>query len=1297
MIIAAVLLAMLFAGVGWLAGSERGTQAVFSMVRHWSGNALQVSGVHGRLAGPLQLDEISLDRKDQRLTFRNVQFDWRPSELFQRRLHVSLLRIGHLAINSKMQQKTPPLTLPATLALPVTLQIDRVQVDGGSLGWGPLNMIDLGALAFNLDFDGRRYRLGLERMEMQSATAANRVSGHFSGEATLSATRPYALRARLSSGGTTRLKDRAIGASGHINIDGTLAELAASIDLAVDQAQAKGRIALRPFSAQPLGNADLTVQALDLSTLATALPRTAIDLRLTALEDGSGELSATNAAAGVVDEARLPLADLQLAFKQSSGQFFFERIAATLGTARQPAGKVTGNAHFANGALTLKLMTRALDLQRVDHRLRATRLAGTADIAHVAGRQELTLALTEPWQKNTLALSAHAVLADAGVTVDRAELRAGEARVTASGHVELSGRQSFAAEGRVSRFRLQDIGNFAQLPRLDLNGSFSLRGTRAPKLEADLAFQIIDSSVAGNPLHGDGRAQLRGERITIPKLLLVAGDNRLSMQGELAQRDSSLTFSLGAPRLDQLGPGFGGALQANGTARGSLKAPQLSAVWQADRVRLPGSVQIEAMQGKAEFNINPGQPFFISGATVDASAHMLKSGGRELAALTARIRYAPQPDAPLALELHAQGVSSEELRANRIDITASGTTARHTLDAAMTETGQNWSLRASGGLRDLARAAQWQGSMDRLDASGTFSAHLAAPAPFSVSQQRVQLEQFHIDSSSGTMVVEHFLRDARAIVTRGRVDRLLLASLLKFAGPSPALSTDLQLAGEWDVSIADTVSGRIKLRRQQGDIVMRGSASVALGLRALEASATASNGRLNVQLVGDGQRLGHIDANLNTSLSSSARRFSIAPDAPISGVAHVDIPTIGWAAPLMSASLITEGRLQSNISIAGSFAAPRLAGQVNGSGLRLFFTDLGVDLRQGMLESEFTGAGLVIRSLRFQNADGQLLASGSANFAAGKPAAQLSLSAERFPVMNRSDRKLTVSGASQIVLAEGRAKVSGSFKVNSGFFDIGREGMPQLSPDVVIVGQTKKQAAQIAAAIDVSIDLGEDVVLRGRGLDAVLAGQVRLLSAPGEPLQAQGTVRVAKGTYTVYGRALAIEQGLLRFTGPLHNPALDILAMRRGQQVEAGVAVRGTVLAPRVMLVSEPSVPDAEKLSWLVLGRGLSAAGDADLGALQSAAAALLSESAASGVQSQLATAFGLDTLSVSTSQDNLQQRILTLGKQISSRLYVSYQQGLATATSALLIRYTLTPRLTLEAEAGTRSVLSLFYNISFD
>jgi translocation and assembly module TamB len=340
---------------------------------------------------------------------------------------------------------------------------------------------------------------------------------------------------------------------------------------------------------------------------------------------------------------------------------------------------------------------------------------------------------------------------------------------------------------------------------------------------------------------------------------------------------------------------------------------------------------------------------------------------------------------------------------------------------------------------------------------------------------------------------------------------------------------------------------------------------------------------------------------------------------------------------------------------------------------------------------------LLVRELAFGSPEGKLTVSGPIEFGDGIDA-RLALRADRFAVLNRPDRRLVLSGASSIGWRENRAEVQGNFTVDSGLFDIGSANRPQLSDDVVIVGRDEATEARKATAmLDLTIALGNGVALNGRGLDAVLGGKLRLTAKPGEAPQANGTLQIVKGSYSAYGRELNIEQGLLRFTGPLDNPALDMLAMRRKQEVAAGVSVRGTVLAPRVTLVSDPVVPDAEKLSWLVLGRSLDTAGESDVVSLQSAASALLSKGAISGVQSRLASAFGLDTLSVGDRNDSLQERVVTLGKQVSSRLYLGYQRGLESAGNVVQLRYQLSPKLSVEAETGARSALSLFYNIAFD
>lgn len=1303
------LLLLLAAGATWLLGSESGARWALLTAATLTKGGLQVEGVHGRLLGPLRIERLGYVGVNDSVTLRELQLDWEPAALWHGLVHVRSLRAGHLDVVSKIRQTKEAPRLPDSIALPLRLQVDQVQLAGGQIGWGPVNLVKLAAFAFNLDFDGARYRLGLDRFAAQSRLDSGAFSGKVSGQATLSAVKPYPLQATLTSGGEALIEARSIGADGKLTLGGSLAELAATLDLAIDQTRVKGDAVLRPFSPQVLGKAQLRAQALDLSAIKAGLPKTALDIELNALDNGSGELQVRNPGAGLASEARIPVHALDVRFRQQDEQFIFERIEAGLGSARQPAGNVAGSGRYASGALTLTLQTAALDLRRLDGRIRATHLAGQVDLRHADGKQEVSVALSEAVDKNKLTLAAHAQIADNSIAIDRAELRLGGSVLNASGQVELTGKQGFAAQGTLRRFRPQDLGQFAQLPALELNGDFSVKGARAPQLEADIAFQIKDSILAGHALAGEGQAQLRADSLIVPKLALNAGANQLTMQGTLAQGDAQLGFALNAPALGQLGPGFGGSATLAGTIKGSLQQPRIVAEWKATQVRAPGTVAIASSQGKADVALDRSRPFFLSTATLDAVARGVNVKGQKVDGLTAQIQFSPQPEAPLNVSVTAEGIDSGQMRADSFILSVKGSGAQHAISATLTEPKQNWKLGASGSLSDLALAPRWQGTIHGFDASGRFGARLTAPATLLVTQHSVQLDQFRLDASNAAIVVEQFKRDASGIATRGRFSHLQVSELLRYLDPVPPISADLKLGGEWNLQIAEAVNGSLSVQRESGDIVMRGNAPVTLGLRTLSASVTASKGTLALQLLADGRQLGHIEVNGATSFGTTSH-FAIASDAPLSGSARLDIPTLGWIAPLLSPTLLLEGRLQSDVSLSGTFGKPRFAGQLAGDGLRVFLTDQGVDLKQGVLRADLQGDQLQLQSLAFTSG-GKLTVSGPVSLSGDQFALQLALKAERFTVFDRSDRKLVVSGASEIGWREGRAKAAGNFEVNSGFFDIGRADAPQLSDDVVIIGRAKKAPATTAIALDIGITLGDDVVVRGRGLDARLAGQIRLQNGGAEPLRAQGTLRVAKGSFSAYGRELAIEQGLLRFSGPLNNPALDIRAMRRGQEVEAGVAVRGTVLSPRITLVSEPSVTEAEKLSWLVLGRGLSATGEGDMGALQAAASALLTEGAAAGVQSQLASAFGLDSFSIGSASSanagngssttangsSLQQRIVTLGKQVSSRLYVSFQQGLDGATSVLLLRYTLSPRLSVEAEAGTRGAVSLFYNFAFD
>ncbi|QAU35457.1 translocation/assembly module TamB domain-containing protein [Janthinobacterium sp. 17J80-10] len=1285
----------------WLLATTAGARTALSALAQLSGGALQVGAVEGQLAGPLRIEKLTVQGTGLATELHDVRLDWRPQALLQGQLHIAALRIDAIRLRQRIGQPPQPARLPATLALPLRLRIDTLHVNGGTLAWGALDIIELGAFTLRLDYDGDRYRLGLEQLSANTGKGAvaadpsppGGFGGSLRGQVELGDATPYPIKGKFDASLNTRLGQQNLSGNGNITLDGSLAQLQTRTALALGTSRLTGRAALQPFSELPLGDVEIHAQALDLAAFGTGLPRTRIDGKLLATAQG-GTLALSNADAGTYDAGLLPLAALSTRFRQNTEGFRFDAISASLGNAAAPGGTIQGSGTLAKGALDLMLTTSALDLRRLDRRLLATRLEGSAGVRHVAGRQELTLELSEPRQSHRLALSAHATLANDALALERAELRLGDGKLRAAGHLQLAKSREFSASGTANRVRLQDLGQFAGVPELFLTGEFSLTGALAPQLTADLAFRITDSRLAGQPLQGEGRARLRAESLEIPRFALTAGANRLDVAGQLQRESGQLTFALAAPKLEQLGAGFAGTVQANGTARGSFARPRIAAEWQASKLRLPKLLQVNDARGSGEFDLDRTATWLLGSARLEASAEGVRYSTMQLESISASLRFAPSANAPLALQVRAKKLAASGYRADSLNLDASGTTGSHTLAATLAQAQQQWRLQASGAFQ--AKLPRWQGSIEQLEGSGSLKARLAAAAPLDISRESLDLRQFRLEADGALLAIEQFRRDQAGIQTRGRFEHLPLVTLLPYLQPPPQFSTDLLFAGAWDMSLAGLPHGTVSLRRESGDLATLGMAPVKLGLARLEASARASNGRLQLQLNADGANLGSIAVDAGVAMNG-AGSFGISPQSALSGSARLAIPSLRWIGPMVAPTAVAEGNLEGEVQLAGTVGTPRLAGVVSGQRLRLSLPDLGVDLQGGSLDASFQDTRLLVQNLAFAHGGGTMTIAGPIDLAGAEPDVQLTIRAVRYPLLARSDRKLAVSGDGAVSLREGSLQVTGGFNADSGLIDIGQADKPALSDDVVIVGQSKKRAVT-PLALDVVIGLGEGITVRGRGIDAVLVGQVQFRNAAGELLRAQGAMRVLRGKVSAYGRELDIEKGFLYFNGNPGNPGLDILAMRRGQQVEAGVAVLGTALAPRIVLVSDPPVAEAEKLSWLVLGRGLDATtGGGDLAALQNAAGALLSQGAAAGVQAGLAGAFGLDQLSLGTSSDGLQQRIITIGKQVSSRLHIGIERGLETASSVLLLRYTISRKLSLEIDTGTRTAFTLFYNFAFD
>lgn len=534
-----------------------------------------------------------------------------------------------------------------------------------------------------------------------------------------------------------------------------------------------------------------------------------------------------------------------------------------------------------------------------------------------------------------------------------------------------------------------------------------------------------------------------------------------------------------------------------------------------------------------------------------------------------------------------------------------------------------------------------------------------------------------------------------------------------------------------------------------------GSSSAA-GVRQAELSVEAEGDALRARLVWASARAGEVDATASTrlTLASTLAATTLAPDAPLAGTLRARLPDVGVWSALAPPGWRVRGTLDANATLSGTRAAPRWAGTLGADELAVRSILDGVDLQGGRLRAALNGNQLDITEFRLRGGtgskaripgysgnrtsapqDGGTLsgtgrvswaAAGSDNKASGI-AMNFEAEAKALQVLARADRQVSVSGKVQAQLQQGQFSVRGKLTTDRATIILPDESAPSLGSDVVVRSAAKDREAQAKAQaiakanqaaeqpagastapttakppeIAITLNLGNDFALQGHGITTRLTGEldVRSSPVPGAPPRVIGEVRTDQGRYRAWGQMLDVETGLIRFSGPYNNPSLDILALRPNISVRAGVQVSGSVLAPRVRLYSDPDLPDAEKLSWVVLGRD-AAAGGAEAAVLQQAALALLGrKGGGAGPTANMASRLGLDEIGFKGpgAGEDATGAALTFGKRLSTDLYVTYERSLSGTLGTLYIFYDLSRRLTLRGQTGAQSAVDIIYTLKYD
>ena len=1384
----------------WTLNTVPGLRVAVSIAERLAGGVLTVQGLDGKLSGPFEIANLHFESATQRIDATDISFNWQSRAIFSRKVIIDSLRIARLTIATKPSNelaKIPTnLTLPAPFEI-TSLHIDHLQVVAweAAAGLAPVALAEVRDIQARIVSDGRFHKV--------ADAVLTTVAGKVAASLMMDGAAPFNLAASAKINGARDDKAYKISA----DASGTLDAIVVSATANGWNLSGDANIKLTPFARVPVQSASINMGEIDPAVFSSGAPKAALTMRANLVSDLTtadattgattgaafginewvltGPIEITNRDALALDLGGIPITSVRADAEWKNNALTLRSLSLTND---RGAATLTGTASVRNRVVSAELNVTNLDPRLWVSTLKSTRLNGGLTLIASETMQSIDAKLQEPGNKiapwSGELIAAHK---NGEVEIKAVNLLAGNASLKAKGHLSLIKNRAFNLSGGVSDF---DPSRFADVPHAKLNARFNASGELKPELSANIKFDLRDSVIMAKDgthvLAGRGDIQFTPLRLAHFEVMLDLAGNRFDANGAWGRADDKLKFTIAAPRLDTLGFGVSGKIDATGELTGTMAAPT-------------GEISANAI------SLNLGSGFSIEQATLNVklspkpTTKPITNSNEELTgALDGAVKIIGVKRSPNPLTGAAPVMLAEQ-----IDVNFSGTRASHTLRlVAKVSEGETAEIGIAGGLMSgpsavpvptSASGLDWQGSLDRLTIHSRFAnLALARSAPLALSWQSAH-EQFKLGMvelrstaaisksiNANTANSSEFSK-ANAPATRvrfietewtpigwrlrGDVSGLQLQSGLQLSalrankdlkdGNGINASTKsrnpdgskLTLGADWDLRATDHLNGSLRVFRESGDIQLPGDIAIVPGLTDLEIKLTAVQDKVSATLLAKGEKLGSLSGSgafelqraVSTGNTGSKSGFwQLSKSKPIELNVSADMASISWLGPLIDPALQLTGKLRGALNVKGTGASPVAMGSLRGSDITAAWPDEGFKLSGGAVDIDFVDNRAKLSRFSFR-ADpivrpregrinfaelkatpGTLTGSGELALADGKGA--FKFKADKLALIQRANRWLMLSGETTVNTAWDAVGVVGKLRADAGYFEIASAAPPHLSDDVMVRGRTLPADKAVRFSVDIDVDLGNQLYFNGRGLSTRLAGALSLRAQPKSALRVVGSVSAVSGTFDAYGQYLTIERGILNFQGPIETAGLNVLALRKGLAVEAGVEITGSVAEPRVRLVSEPNVPDTEKLSWIVVGRGQDQAGSSDSALLLSAATAILGGSSDS-LPRQIAQGLGFDQLTVSSGSlggnqsslptttaaglttnsggggapANLNSQIVTLGKRLSANAYVSYEQSLAGASSVVKLTYNLSRRISIIVRAGTDNSIDLSYTFSFN
>ncbi|RPH95874.1 translocation/assembly module TamB [candidate division KSB1 bacterium] len=287
---------------------------------------------------------------------------------------------------------------------------------------------------------------------------------------------------------------------------------------------------------------------------------------------------------------------------------------------------------------------------------------------------------------------------------------------------------------------------------------------------------------------------------------------------------------------------------------------------------------------------------------------------------------------------------------------------------------------------------------------------------------------------------------------------------------------------------------------------------------------------------------------------SLAQGFVLADSLPMDGHVRLLPQPATKLNRYMSFGTTLEGIVDGDITIGGTARNPQWWGDFSIQQGKYRDARFGVNIHDISIEGNLTGDTL--RIPRFDaTSTGKITGSGWAVIAFPLPSElHLDLNLDNFEAVNSATMAIRASGNAAVNGPLTKLTADGKIKLPEVLYRITQATSKQVE-EVDLQAELAKMRGDTTKAPfllsrfyrpmahALQLELPGNCWLRGGGVNLELSGNLWLYKDPGATPTINGEINVLRGSVTFLGKELRVTEGVVRFDGPINDPALDIKAV----------------------------------------------------------------------------------------------------------------------------------------------------------